>query len=310
MIEVQGLTKIYGSRAAVDNISFTVQRGEILGFLGQNGAGKSTTMKIITGFMAPTSGSAKVAGFDVFEDPIEVKRRVGFLPELPPLYEELLVSEYLSFVADLREVPKAQKKQKIDKVIEQCQLGEVRDRLVRNLSKGYRQRVGIAQAIVHDPEVVVLDEPTIGLDPKQVSEARSLIKNMRNERTLIYSSHILSEVAATCDRIIVIDRGKIVAQENIREGNGQTGVRVEIVVQQMNEELIKSIEALPKVKKVVKSEREKNRLIIEAEGDDSIHGEIAKKVVEKNAGLVRLSPVKLDLEEHYLQLIGARSIAL
>ena len=309
MIEVQGLTKIYGNRAAIDNISFTVQKGEILGLLGQNGAGKTTTMKIITGFMAPTSGTAKVAGFDVFEDPIEVKKRVGYLPELPPLYEELLVMEYLNFIADLRGVPKSEKKKKIEKAIEQCQLQAVANRLIRNLSKGYRQRVGIAQAIIHDPQVVVLDEPTIGLDPKQVSEARGLIRGMKSERTLIYSSHILSEIAATCDRIIVIDQGKIVAQETIRDLNVKT-VRFEIVVNKLDEELMKTIQAIPNISKVTRSEKEKNRILVEGTGDETLYMEVAKKVVQREAGLVRMAPVKMDLEEHYLQLIGARSISL
>ena len=222
MIEVQGLTKKYGDRLAVDNISFSVKRGEILGFLGQNGAGKSTTMKILTCFMPATAGTASVAGFDVFENPYEVKKRIGYLPETPPIYLELLVTEYLEFVANLRRIPRSEKKKKMDAVIERCQLGDVRNRLIGNLSKGYKQRVGLAQALIHDPEVLILDEPTVGLDPKQVSEARGLIKSMRSERTVIYSTHILSEVAATCDRIIIINQGKIVAQEAINS-MGATG---------------------------------------------------------------------------------------
>jgi len=306
MIEVRDLTKKYGDRVAVDNISFSVKRGEILGFLGQNGAGKTTTMKILTGFMAATSGNAKVAGFDVFDQPLEVKRRIGYLPENPPLYNELLVSEYLSFVADLRGVPKAQKAQKIDKVIGLCQLGEVRKRLIGNLSKGFRQRIGIAQALIHDPEVVILDEPTIGLDPKQVSEARGLIKSMRNERTLIYSTHILSEVAATCDRIIVIDRGKIVAQEAINSLDNAGFTKTEIIVRKASEHVVKSLQDLQGVRSVQLSTNGTNRLIVESESREDLMAEISKRVVSADAGLVRMAPMKLSLEEYYLELIGGR----
>ncbi|NBT57740.1 ATP-binding cassette domain-containing protein, partial [bacterium] len=211
MIEVRNLTKKYGDRTAINQLNFSVARGEILGFLGQNGAGKTTTMKILTGFMPATSGTAAIGGFDVLENPFEVKKKIGYLPETPPIYPELLVLEYLSFVAELRGIPKLDRSKKIDKAIELCHLGDVRRRLIGNLSKGYRQRVGLAQALIHDPEVLILDEPTVGLDPKQVNEARGLIKNLRGEKTIIYSTHILSEVAATCDRIIVIDRGNIVA---------------------------------------------------------------------------------------------------
>ena len=306
MIEVKDLTKRYGDRVAVDNISFSVKKGEILGFLGQNGAGKTTTMKILTGFMAATSGVASVAGFDVFESPLEVKRRIGYLPETPPIYNELLVSEYLSFVADLRGLKGQERVAKIDRAIEKCQLGEVRHRLIANLSKGYRQRVGIAQAILHDPEVVILDEPTIGLDPKQVSEARSLIKSMRSEHTLIYSTHILSEVAATCDRIVVIDRGKIVAQEAINFMDGGVTTKTELVVQKVDAQTVRLLQEIKGVRKVTSSSNGINRLIVESEPRDDLMAEISRVVVGNNAGLIRMTPMKLDLEEYYLELIGAR----
>ncbi len=306
MIEVRNLTKAYGDRLAVDNVSFTVNRGEILGFLGQNGAGKTTTMKILTGFMAATSGTVSVAGFDVFDNPLEVKKRVGYLPETPPVYLELLVSEYLDFVADLRGVAKADKKKKIDSAVERCQLGQVRNRLIGNLSKGYRQRVGLAQAILGDPEVLILDEPTVGLDPKQVTEARGLIQSFRGERTVIYSTHILSEVAATCDRILIIDQGKIVAQESIGGDKSLGGGRMktEIVVQKINEDLVHSLEGLKGVHKVNKMVNGSNRLIVESDGGNELLSEMAKAVVGKNAGLLRMSPVQLALEEYYLGLIG------
>ena len=307
MIEVRDLTKRYGDRIAVNNISFSVGRGEILGFLGQNGAGKTTTMKILTCFMAASAGSISVAGFDVFENPMEVKKRIGYLPENPPLYTEFLVSEYLSFVADLRGVPKKMRRAKIDAVVDRCQLGDVRNRLIANLSKGYRQRVGIAQALIHDPEVLVLDEPTIGLDPKQVSEARNLIKSMRNERTVIYSTHILSEVAATCDRIVVIDRGNIVAQESISalQAEGQV-TKTEIVVQQMSEKTLAAIRGIKGVRNVESKSNGSNKLIIESDPREDLMAEISRAVVNGDSGLLRMAPVKLSLEEYYLDLIGGR----
>lgn len=307
MIEVRDLTKRYGDRAAVDGISFSVKRGEILGFLGQNGAGKTTTMKILTCFMPASAGTASIAGFDVFEKPLEVKRRIGYLPETPPLYPELLVSEYLGFVAELRGVPKAEKKRRIDQVVERCFLGEVRNRLIANLSKGYRQRVGLAQALIHDPEVLILDEPTVGLDPKQVSEVRGLIKSLRTERTVIYSTHILSEVAATCDRIIIIDRGKIVAQEAINVmGAAGALAKTELVVQKIDDTVMNALRGLNGVKSVRQSENGVKRLIVESEPREDILTEMAKTVVGQNAGLIRMSPVALALEEHYLNIIAGR----
>jgi ABC-2 type transport system ATP-binding protein len=312
MIEVKELTKKYGERLAVDHISFSVKRGEILGFLGQNGAGKSTTMKILTGFMPATSGTASVAGFDVFENPYDVKKRIGYLPENPPIYLELLVSEYLDFVANLRGIPGAQKKQKMDAVIERCQLGEVRTRLIGNLSKGYKQRVGLAQALIHDPEVLILDEPTVGLDPKQVSEARGLIKSLRSERTVIYSTHILSEVAATCDRIIIIDQGRIVSQESIN-ALGATGLtaKTELVVQRSSESVVRAILGVKGVQNVQSLSNGKERIIVESDASEEIMAEIAKVTVASGAGLIRMSPVQLALEDYYLNLIsGKRGISI
>lgn len=216
MIVVENLSKNYGSRRAIHNLNFTVKKGEVVGFLGPNGAGKSTTMKIITGFMAPSSGLAKVSGYDVFENPIEVKKRIGYLPETPPVYGDMYVKDYLRFVAEIKLVPKAKITQLVSNAIEKTSLGEVQNRLIQNLSKGFRQRVGIAQAIVSDPEVLILDEPTVGLDPKQVSEIRELIKNLRGQHTIILSTHVLPEVQATCEKIIIIHRGEIVAEDTIQ----------------------------------------------------------------------------------------------
>lgn len=308
MIEVRELTKRYGDRLAIDGISFSVKQGEILGFLGQNGAGKTTTMKILTCFMSATSGTASVAGFDVFENPLEVKKRIGYMPENPPLYPELLVSEYLSFVAELRGVPKTDRKRKIEAVVERCQLGDVRDRLIANISKGYRQRVGLAQALLHDPEVLVLDEPTVGLDPKQVNEARSLIKSLRSERTIIYSTHILSEVAATCDRIIIIDQGKIVAQEFLESlGSKGATTKTELVVQSLSDQLVKGLKELKGVRNVQATSNGANRIVIESDAREDVMASISKTVVNSNSGLIRMTPVQLALEEYYLNLISGRT---
>ncbi|HVK60847.1 MAG TPA: ABC transporter ATP-binding protein, partial [Bdellovibrionales bacterium] len=207
MIEVENLTKSYGPHRAIDGLSFKIKKGEVVGFLGPNGAGKTTTMKIITGFMAPTEGSVRVAGFDVFEDPIEVKKRIGYLPETPPVYGEMTVESYLRFVANLKGVEKSRVSELVERSMEKTDLTSVRRRLIQNLSKGYRQRVGISQALVSDPEVLILDEPTVGLDPRQVAEVRSLIKELAGHHTIILSTHILPEVQASCEKIIIIDRG-------------------------------------------------------------------------------------------------------
>ena len=305
MIQVTGVTKKYGDRLAVNNISFEVKKGEVLGFLGQNGAGKTTTMKILTGFMAATSGSVKIAGFDVFESPIETKKRIGYLPETPPLYPELLVSEYLSFIANLRAIAKKDRQKKINSVIERCQLGNVRHRLIANLSKGYRQRVGIAQALLHDPDVVILDEPTIGLDPKQVTEARGLIKSMKGEKTVIYSTHILSEVAATCDRILIINQGQIVAQESISTfGNAGERTKTEIVVKKATQQMLKDLKKVEGVHDVQSFSNGEHRLVIESDASTEVLSQISELIIEQKAGLTRMTPASFGLEEYYLKLIS------
>lgn len=308
MIEVRKLTKKYGERTAVNAISFNVARGEILGFLGQNGAGKTTTMKILTGFMPATDGQCLIGGHDVFEEPIEVKRKIGYLPENPPIYPELLVSEYLSFVADLRGVPKKNKAARMDDVLQRCNLGDVRKRLIGNLSKGYRQRVGLAQALIHDPQVLILDEPTVGLDPKQVSEARTLIRSLAKEKTVIYSTHILSEVAATCDRIIIIDKGNIAAQEamNTLGAGGSTGTKTEVFVSKINAGLEKSLRGIRGVTAISMTSNGKNRIVVESEASDEVMAEVAKVIVDSGSGLIRMSPVQLALEEYYLDLISGK----
>ena len=217
MIEVKSLTKKYGELTAVNNISFEVAKGEIVGFLGPNAAGKSTTMKVLTCFMTPTNGTAVVAGYDVLENPLEVRRRIGYLAESNPLYSDLPVSDFLSFIADMRNIPKSDKKEKIKKIIKTCGLEKVIRQNIGKLSKGYRQRVGLAQAMIHDPEILVLDEPTSGLDPIQIVEIRDLIKELGKEKTVIFSTHILAEVEATCSRVIIINEGKIAGSGTIDE---------------------------------------------------------------------------------------------
>src|SRR5579863_1624819 len=216
MIAVQGLTKRYARNTAVDHISFAVQRGQIVGFLGPNGAGKTTTMRMLTCFLPPTSGTATVAGFDVLEHPLEVKKRIGYLPETPPLYPEMDTAEYLRFVGKLKGLSGAELDKRVDYACERCAITDVKHRLLGKLSKGYRQRVGLAQAIIHNPDVLILDEPTAGLDPKQINETRDLIKDLAGEHTIILSTHILPEVEQTCERVVIINKGKLVATDSVK----------------------------------------------------------------------------------------------
>jgi ABC-2 type transport system ATP-binding protein len=211
LIEVQDLTKTFGEKIAVNHLSFTVNKGEILGFLGPNGAGKTTTMRILTGFMPATSGTARVAGFDVFTDSIEVRRRIGYLPENPPLYTDMTVADYLDFVARIKGVGPDKRRQRVDEAMDKTNIGDQRNELIKRLSRGYKQRVGLSQALVHDPDVIILDEPTVGLDPKQIIEVRHLIKGLAGTHTIILSTHILPEVSMTCDRVVIINNGTIAA---------------------------------------------------------------------------------------------------
>lgn len=308
MIEVSSLTKKYGHALAIDSLNFHVAKGEVVGFLGPNGAGKSTTMKIITGFMAPTSGVAKVSGYDVFENPIEVKKRIGYLPETPPVYLDMLVDEYLIYVAELKGVPSEKKRQFVDRALEKTQLTQVQKRLIGNLSKGFRQRVGIAQALVSDPEVLILDEPTVGLDPKQVAEIRDLIGELKGQHTIILSTHILSEVQATCGRIIIINKGKIVAEDSLENLSAlQAGSRrVHLRVRDARAELAGWLKAVPGVLSV-KSGVTNQDWSIDTEQRDEMIELIAKEVMVKGAGLLEISSVKADLEEIFLKLTYGES---
>jgi ABC-2 type transport system ATP-binding protein len=302
MIQVSHLTKMYGPRTAVNDLNFEVQKGEIVGFLGPNGAGKSTTMKILTGFMPATSGKASIAGFDVFEKPIEVKRNVGFLPETPPVYFEMQVDDYLDFSARLHGVAKGSVKRAVDTALQKTGLGDVRKRLIGNLSKGYRQRVGLAQALVHNPQVLILDEPTVGLDPKQIIEIRELIKSLAGDHTVVLSSHILPEVTATCQRIIVISKGRIVAEDTI-----------ERLTTRMNQGLIYSlnvknaspsgIDAIKRISGVKAVSNSGGKLTVEiASGIGEIRDQIVEAAVGQGMGVLEFSAERVSLEEIFLQL--------
>ncbi|MGZ3690537.1 MAG: ABC transporter ATP-binding protein [Pseudobdellovibrio sp.] len=301
MIEVSHLSKNYGERQAISDLNFTIEKGDVVGFLGPNGAGKSTTMKIITGFMAPTSGEARVCGYDVFLNPIEVKKRIGYLPETPPLYLDMLVEDYLRFVAELKTVPTDKLKAHVDMALEKAQLTDVRRRLIKNLSKGFKQRVGIAQALVSDPEVLVLDEPTVGLDPKQVSEIRDLIRELKGEHTVILSTHILPEVQASCDKVIIIHEGKIVAQESIEDISKMNKGYIMLTVKTRKDQDIKKnildLEGVQEVE-VVNHQHYKIKLSENEEGIERI----ASEVIRSGAGLVELSPTRANLEDVFLKL--------
>lgn len=302
MIEVRTLTKNYGARRAIDSLSFSVNKGEVVGFLGPNGAGKSTTMKIITGFMAPSSGQALVAGYDVFENPLEVKRRIGYLPEHPPVYGDMFVKEYLEFVAHLKGVDKSHTAGFVKNAIEKTNLGNVQSRLIQNLSKGFRQRVGIAQALVSNPDVLILDEPTVGLDPKQVAEIRDLIKELRGHHTIILSTHILPEVEATCERIIIINQGKIVAQESLsnisaaNKGSRQVTFKV-------RRDLDALISRLGAISGVVKSYKgtSPGSVVVEITGQDDMVEQLAKEVAQSGSGLLEMQSMA-QLEDVFIKL--------
>ena len=304
MIEVRDLTKVYGPYKAIDRLNFSVGRGEVVGFLGPNGAGKTTTMKIITGFMAPSSGEVKVAGFDVFEDPIEVKRRIGYLPETPPVYGDMTVQEYLRFVANLKGADKSKISGLVDRAIEKTNLGEVRKRLIQNLSKGFRQRVGISGALVSDPEILILDEPTVGLDPRQVAEIRELIKELAGQHTIILSTHILPEVQASCQRIIIINRGQIVAEDSLdglsrrMTGSGQVAIRVRRVLPQTKD-------TLGAVAGVRATRIDGNRIQLETDGNEETTERIAIQIVQQGLGLLEMKAEAVNLEDIFLQLTSS-----
>ena len=304
MIEVSAVTKKYGSRCAVENLSFSVEKGEVVGFLGPNGAGKTTTMKIITGYMVPTSGEVKIAGEDILEHPINIKKKIGYLPEVPPVYSDMYVENYLYYVAGLKDCPKEKIKSQVDFVIEKTGLQEVRCRLIQNISKGFKQRTGLAQALIADPEILILDEPTVGLDPNQILEMRNLISQLRGQHTIILSTHILSEVQASCDRVIIIKEGKMVTQESLsslREKQSQSRRRISVRVRKISDDLIQGLNQIKGVNEVKMSQNSVLSLSADSGAGSDVNELVAKKIIETGAGLVELSE-SFSLEDVFLEL--------
>lgn len=314
MIEVQDLTKYYGPHPALRGVTFTVNRGEVLGLLGPNAAGKTTTMRILTGYLPATSGTAKVAGYDIAEQPIEAKRQIGYLPENVPLYPEMSVRGYLDFVAELRGVPRKVKKARLDEVCELARITNVTDTLVGKISRGYRQRVGIAQALIHRPSVLILDEPTVGLDPKQIIETRQLIKNLGGDHTVILSSHILPEVSMTCNRIVIINEGKVAAVDTpdnlTRRLQGSSRVRVE--ARGPREQIVETIQRLAGVLAVEAEQGISPDLIVchvECEAEADARERIAAAIAGGGWGLLEMRGVGLSLEEVFLKLTTEEEVA-
>lgn len=318
MIKVEGLTKRYDRFPAVQGIDFEVEKGQIVGFLGPNGAGKTTTMRILTCFLPPTSGKAAVAGFDVLEQPMEVKKRIGYLPETPPVYPEMEVREYLHFVGRLKGIPSSDLSKRVGEVSERCAVADVSKKLIAKLSKGYRQRVGLAQAILHNPDVLILDEPTAGLDPKQISETRDLIRGLAGDHTIILSTHILSEVEQTCGQVIIISKGRLVAKDSVyhltSRLKGQEQVLIEI---QERDAAIEAgaarqkLEQVSGVSRVVQKDAHLGRLVFEVESlpGQNVRGDIARAVVESGWDLNELRSTALSLEEVFLELTAAEQPA-
>lgn len=307
MIEVNNLVKRYGNHTAVDHLSFQVEKGKIYGFLGPNGAGKSTTMNIITGYIASTEGKVVIDGHDILEEPEEAKKCIGYLPEQPPLYYDMTVLEYLKFAADLKKIPKDKKMAMIEEIMEMVKITDMKNRLIKNLSKGYRQRVGLAQAILGYPEVIILDEPTVGLDPKQIIEIRSLIKGLKKKHTVILSSHILSEVSAICDYVMIISHGKLVASdtpENLsRLAEGSNNLNM--LIKGAKGDILKALEGIEGVKEVGLDYNEDQgvwKVKVSTEDQVDIREKVFYKMAEINCPILEMQSKKVSLEEIFLEL--------
>lgn len=316
MITVKDLTKRYARTTAVDQISFEVAKGRIVGFLGPNGAGKTTTMRMLTCFLPPSAGTANVAGFDVLEQPLEVKRRIGYLPETPPLYPEMETAEYLKFVGKLKGLSGAGLRKRVDYVCDRCAVSDVKKKLLGKLSKGYRQRVGLAQAIIHNPDVLILDEPTAGLDPKQINETRDLIKDLAGDHTIILSTHILPEVEQTCEQVIIINKGKLVATDSVRNlqarARGVESVLVEVAGRDGGLEapiVQHKLEQVSGVSRVLCRQQVDSRAIFEVESQKGllVRGDLARTIVQCGWDLNELRPAAMSLEEIFLQLTEQES---
>jgi ABC-2 type transport system ATP-binding protein len=307
LIQVENLTKRYGQHVAVDSISFTVEAGEILGFLGPNGAGKSTTMNILTGYISATEGKALIDGIDILEQPEEAKKRIGYLPEFPPLYGDMTVTEYLDFVSEIKGVKAADKKKNMERIMDLTKIGDVRGRLIKNLSKGYKQRVGLAQSLTGNPDVLILDEPTVGLDPKQIIEIRNLIKVLGKDHTVILSSHILPEVSAVCERVIIINKGKIVASDtpdNLSKGLGDTS-RITLRVAAPEKQVLKVINELHGIKYAEsQGSREPDTvdIIVEADNNIDIRRPLFHALSRASYPILMMKSMDMTLEDIFLQV--------
>ncbi len=314
MIEVDHISKRYGPKEAVKDISFKVQDGEILGFLGPNAAGKTTTMRILTGYIPPTSGTARMAGLDILNQSLEARKLIGYLPENPPLYGEMTVEGYLHFIARIKGIAAGDRQRKVDEVMKRCRLSDgsggaddYRLKLIKHLSKGYRQRVGLAQALIHDPKILVLDEPTVGLDPKQIIEVRELIKGLAGSHTVILSTHILPEVSMTCHRVVIINQGKIVAEDSPENLTHQLrGIdRLLVEMKGPGEAMGERLKSLPGVRGVSVtplSEKDAFELSLETNGDRAVRNVVARTVIEQGGELWALRPVSMSLEDIFLEL--------
>ncbi|MFQ6111096.1 MAG: ABC transporter ATP-binding protein [Nitrospinota bacterium] len=308
MIEAEGLTKYYGAVPAIRDVSFRVEEGEVLGFLGPNGAGKTTTMKILTGFMPPTSGRARVAGFSLEEEPLEVKRRIGYMPENIALYTDMTVREYLRFVSDVKGIERKDREAAIERVRGLCSLSPVMDRMIGNISRGFKQRTGLAQALLTDPSVLILDEPTIGLDPTQIIEIRELIKSLGGERTIILCSHILPEVSMTCGRVVIINEGRVVAQdtpENLTR-HMEVSASVSLTVGGRAEEaeaLLKEVPGVIAVRRTSEGEGEVHTFLVEAAKERELRPELASAICRSGLKLLELRPQYMSLEDVFMKLV-------
>ena len=302
MIEVERLSKSYGPREAIRNLSFRINKGEVVGFLGPNGAGKTTTMNILSCIMPASSGTVRIGGFDIFEQALEIRKLVGYLPETPPLYSDMVVSDYLVFAARIRNVPKNRVAPAVDRVIEKCSLKDARDRIIGRLSKGYQQRVGIAQALVHDPDILILDEPTIGLDPIQIIEIRKLIQELATSHTIILSSHILPEITQICKRVIIINDGEIAAVDSLEALTARLhkGDRLLLRLRQTNEGIVDKLRALDKVTDVTL--QEDGLFTIGCEPHADIQDAVARLALDNGWGIVELKPASMTLEDIFLKL--------